>query len=83
MTSAILTIISGLFTLAGKIFDWLYARDLVNAGKVQAELEALRKQVRSAQIAVAAREAQRALDAANADRAGGVSIDESDPNLRD
>lgn len=82
MTSSILTIISGLFTLAGKIFEWLYARNLTNAGKVQADLDALRKQVVAAQIAVAAREAQRALDAALANNAGKLP-DDNDPNIRD
>jgi predicted RNA binding protein with dsRBD fold (UPF0201 family) len=74
---AILTAISGLFTAAGKLFEWLYARQLVDAGRTQASLEALRKQVQDAQIAVAAREAVRAANARS------VSIDERDPFLRD
>ena len=77
MISAILSVVSGLFSVAGKIFEWLYARQLVDAGRTQASLEALRKQVQDAQIAVAAREAVRAANA------GGVSIDERDPFLRD
>lgn len=77
MISAILSVVSGLFAVAGKIFEWLYARQLVDAGRTQASLEALRKQVQDAQIAVAAREAVRATNA------GGVSIDERDPFLRD
>lgn len=77
MIPAILSVVSGLFTVAGKIFEWLYARQLVDAGRTQASLEALRKQVQDAQIAVAAREAVRAANA------GGVSIDERDPFLRD
>jgi len=77
--TALISALSGLFTVVGKVFEWLYARNLVNAGKVQAELDALRKQVRDAQIAVAAREAQRAADAA--DGAGSVSDD--DPFRRD
>lgn len=77
MIPAILSVVSGLFTVAGKIFEWLYARQLVDAGRTQANLEALRKQVQDAQIAVAAREAVRAANA------GGVSIDERDPFLRD
>jgi len=76
---AIINVLSGLFAVLGKVFEWFYARNLVNAGKVQAELEAFRKQVRDAQIAVAAREAQRAAD--TADRAGGLSDD--DPFRRD
>lgn len=78
MISYALSIISGLFWAAGKLFEWLYARQLVDAGKTQAELEALRKQVQDAQIAVAAREAVRADVARNPDR---VPID--DPFLRD
>lgn len=77
MISAILSVVSGLFAVAGKIFEWLYARQLVDAGKTQASLEALRKQVQDAQIAVATREAIRAANT------GGVSIDERDPFLRD
>lgn len=77
MIAAILSVVSGLFSVAGKIFEWLYARQLVDAGRTQANLEALRKQVQDAQIAVAAREAVRAANA------GGVSIDERDPFLRD
>jgi len=77
MISTILSVVSGLFSVAGKIFEWLYARQLVDAGRTQANLEALRKQVQDAQIAVAAREAVRAANA------GGVSIDERDPFLRD
>ena len=77
MISAILSVVSGLFSVAGKIFEWLYARQLVDAGRTQASLVALRKQVQDAQIAVAAREAVRAANA------GGVSIDERDPFLRD
>jgi hypothetical protein len=45
---------------------------------VQAELEALRKQVRDAQVAVAAREALRAHLAANPD-----SVSDDDPFRRD
>jgi hypothetical protein len=73
-----LSIISGLFWAAGKLFEWLYARRLVDAGRVQAELEALRKQVQDAQIAVAAREAVRADIARNP-----VRVPDDDPFLRD
>ena len=78
MIVAILTAISGLFAVAGKLFEWLYARQMVDAGRVQEKLDDLNTQVRDAQIAVAAREAVRA--AAVRD---GVSIDERDPFLRD
>lgn len=78
MISYALSIISGLFWAAGKLFEWLYARQLVDAGKTQAELESLRKQVQDAQIAVAAREAVRADVARNPD-----GVPDDDPFLRD
>lgn len=71
MIVAILTAISGLFAAAGKLFEWLYARNLADAGRVQAKLESLQAEVRSAQVAVAAREAIRASIAVN-----GVSGDD-------
>jgi plasmid stability protein len=70
-----------LFGVVGKVFEWLYARNLTDVGKVQAELEALRAQVHGAQVAVEAREAVRAANAGAGP--AGVPIDESDPNLRD
>ncbi len=79
MISALLQVLSGLFAVTGKIFEWLYARKLVNAGKVEAELAALRKQVRDAQIAVAAREAQRAADVTR----GSGELPDNDPFRRD
>lgn len=82
MIPSMLSVLAALFSAVGKIFEWLYARDLTNAGKVQAQLDALRKQVAAAQIAVAAREAQRALDAAVSDNAGKLP-DDNDPNIRD
>jgi hypothetical protein len=78
MISAILSVVSGLFSVAGKIFEWLYAKQLVDAGRVQEKLYALNKQVYEAQIAVAAREAVRAATIRD-----GVSIDDNDPFLRD
>jgi hypothetical protein len=76
--TAILSVVSGLFSVAGKIFEWLYAKQLVDAGRVQEKLEAINKQVRDAQIAVAAREAVRAATIRD-----GVSVDDTDPFLRD
>lgn len=67
MVASLLSVVGGLFALAGKIFEWLYARQLVDAGKTQAQLDALSKQVKDAQIAVAAREAVRAAAAADPD----------------
>ena len=78
MILAILSVVSGLFSVAGKIFEWLYAVKMVDAGRVQERLDALNKQVRDAQIAVAAREAVRAATVRD-----GMSIDERDPFLRD
>ena len=78
---AILSALTTLFGVVGKVFEWLYARDMVNAGKVQTELEALRKQVHDAQVAVAAREAQRALDAAALGGTG--KLPDDDPFQRD
>ena len=76
MITAILSLVSGLFTFAGKIFEWLYEAKLIDAGKTQQQLEDLRKQVHDAQIAVAAHEAVRAADAAN-------SLPDDDPFRRD
>lgn len=78
MIPSLLSTLGALFSVVGKIFEWLYARQMVDAGKVQAELEALRKQVRDAQVAVAAREALRAHLAANPD-----SVSDDDPFRRD
>lgn len=78
MIVTILTAISGLFAAAGKLFEWLYARNLADAGRVQAKLESLQAEVRAAQVAVAAREAVRASITGN-----GLSVDERDPFLRD
>lgn len=78
MISLMITLISSLFTAAGKVFEWLYAAKLVDAGKTQAQLEALRNQVHEAQIAIAAREAVRAHIAANDGK-----LPDDDPFLRD
>lgn len=78
MISTILNIVSGLFWAAGKIFEFLYARNLVDAGKTQAKLETLNKQVRDAQIAIAAREAIRNDIISNDGR-----LPDDDPFLRD
>jgi hypothetical protein len=79
MIGTILNVISGLFWAAGKLFEWLYANQLVDAGKTQQQLENLRKEIHDAQIAVAAREAVRASIAQHPD--GIVPAD--DPFLRD
>lgn len=78
MVALILTLISSMFTAAGKVFEWLYAAKLVDAGRTQAQLEALRNQVHEAQIAIAAREAVRAHVAAT-----NGELPDNDPFLRD
>lgn len=89
MIPALISALSGLFVAIGKVFEWLHARDLTNAGKVLAQLSALQAQVAAAQQAVAARERQRlanirdGLADGGAGRDGGVSIDPTDPFLRD
>jgi hypothetical protein len=79
MTSVLLSVISSLFWAAGKLFEWLYAKQLVDAGRTQAQLEALRNQVHEAEVAVAAREAVRAAIA----KSPGSIVPEHDPFLRD
>ena len=82
MIPAALSMLMALFSALGKLFELLYARKLTDAGKVQAQLDALQQQVEAAKIAVAAREAQRVADLKRTVD-GRVPIDESDPFLRD
>lgn len=79
MISVALSLLSAFFTFTGKLFEWLYAKQLVDAGKTQAQLEALRNQVHDAEVAVAAREAVRAHIA----KSPGSIVPEHDPFLRD
>lgn len=79
MISTILSIISSLFWVAGKLFEWLYANQLVDAGKTQAQLSSLQKEIQDAQIAVAAREAVRAAILQRPDSI----VPANDPFLRD
>lgn len=55
MITAIIGILSALFSAAGKLFDWLYANKLADAGRVAERLSALKGQVDAAQKAVEAR----------------------------
>lgn len=80
MIATLLTLLQSLFWATGKIFEFLYSKQLVDAGRTMQELDNLKGQVDAARIALAAREAVRAADAK---RSGGVSIDERDPFLRD
>lgn len=59
MITSILAIISGLFTLAGKIFEFLYAQKLIDAGKTSQQLDDLKGQIDAAQKAIALREKAR------------------------
>ena len=78
MISTILTIIGGLFTLAGKIFDLLYARQMVDAGKTAQQVADLQKQVEAAHAALQAKAAVDADIAVHGER-----VPDDDPFLRD
>lgn len=70
----LIQLIGGLFTLAGKLFDYLNQRQLVDLAKTAQQLSDLKAQVDAAHKAVAIREAAAA--AAAADPAGVMSDDE-------
>lgn len=55
MIYAILSIIGSLFTAAGKLFDWLYANKLIDAGKTAQQVEDLKGRVDAAHKALQAR----------------------------
>jgi hypothetical protein len=55
----LITIISGLFTLAGKVFEFMYAQKLIDAGKTSQQLDDLKGQIDAAQKAIALREEAR------------------------
>lgn len=74
MITVVLNLISALFMGAGKIFEWLYARQLVDAGKTAQQLDDLRGQVDAAKRAVELRE--KARRAAQLDPGGIMSDDE-------
>ena len=78
MIPNLLSLLTALFGVVGKLFEWLYAKQLVDAGRTQAQLEALSNEVKQAQIAVAAREAVRSAVIKSPD-----SLPEHDPFLRD
>lgn len=78
MIPALLSFLTTLFGVVGKLFEWLYAKRLVDAGRTQQQLESLSNEVWNAQIAVAAREAVRAAAARDPDR-----VYNDDPFLRD
>lgn len=70
----IIQLIGGLFMLAGKVFDYLNQKQMVDLAKTAQELSNLKAQVDAAHKAVAIREAAAA--AAAADPAGVMSDDE-------
>lgn len=78
MIPGLISLLTVLFSAVGKLFEFLYARQLVDAGRTQQQLEALSNEVKQAQIAVAAREAVRASVLRSPD-----SLPEHDPFLRD
>lgn len=55
MIYAILTIIGSLFSAASKLFDWLYANKLIDAGKTAQQISDLKAQVDAAHQAIQAR----------------------------
>ena len=59
MFTYLLTLISGLFTLAGKVFEFMYAQKLIDAGKTSQQLDDLKGKIDAAQKAIALREKAR------------------------
>jgi len=59
MITVILSLIGGLFSLAGKIFEFMYAQKLIDAGKTSQQLDDLKGQINAAQKAIALREKAR------------------------
>lgn len=74
MTYYILQLVGGLFTLAGKIFDWLNQRQMVDLAKTAQQLENLKAQVDAAHSAVKIREGVR--NALNSKPDSIMSVDE-------
>lgn len=70
----ILQLVGGLFTLAGKLFDYLNQKQLVDLAKTSQQLENLKAQVDAAHQAVKIREGVR--DALTRDPGGVMSVDE-------
>jgi hypothetical protein len=59
MITIILQVISGLFSAAGKLFEFMYAQQLVDAGKTAQQLQDFKDQVDAAKQAVELRETAR------------------------
>ena len=73
MIVTIISLLSSLFSVAGKLFDWLYAVKLADAGRVAERLESLKGQVDAAQKAV---ETRMAIERERERLSGGVSDDD-------
>lgn len=73
MITAIISILSVLFSATGKIFEWLYAAKLTDAGRVAERLDSLKGQIDAAQKAV---EARLAVERAQQLSSGSVSDDD-------
>ena len=64
MIQLILTLISNLLSVAGKIFDFMHTRQMIDAGKTEQQLADLKAQVEAAHRSVAIRNAvERAINA--------------------
>lgn len=70
----ILQFVGGLVTLAGKLFDWLNQRQMVDLAKTAQQLENIKAQVDAAHQAVKIREGVR--DALERDPNSVMSVDE-------
>lgn len=55
MISVILSLVGALLSAASKLFDWLYARQLVDAGKTAQQVADLKGQIDAAHMALHAR----------------------------
>lgn len=70
-------LLESVLAVIGKFLDWMLAREAQQGQRLREELDAVKQRDEELQKADAAREAVRA------DVAGGVSIDDRDPFLRD
>jgi len=55
MVATILSLIGALFTLAGKVFDWLNSQQLIDVGKTAQQVQDLKGQVDAAHEALQSR----------------------------
>jgi len=76
--SQILNLIGGLTRLAVSLIEFFERRQLVDAGRAQQQLDAIKGQIDATKIALAARETVRADSARNPDR-----LPDDDPFRRD